>query len=113
MSKVASSDVAGLGAEGLVLAGAKRLLQNSARLPRVLLLELVGGNHRTFGDSTAEILESLRRTHYEPFVLSAKKPMAYTPGEFANVFFTSGQLDCASNPQGSTNWLTIGKSSSQ
>jgi FkbM family methyltransferase len=89
------------GAESLVLAGAKGLLQDSARRPRLLLLELCDGNHRTFGDSAAEILESLRRTHYEPFVVSGKKPMAYAPGEFDNVFFTSGQLDCTGHPQGS------------
>jgi len=89
------------GAEGLVLAGAKRLMQDSAQRPRLLLLELFEGNHRIFGDSAAEILESLRRTHYEPFVISAKKPMAYTPGEFINVFFTSGQLDCVGHPQSS------------
>jgi FkbM family methyltransferase len=85
------------GAEGLVLAGAKRLLQDSAQRPRLLLLELFEENHRTFGDSAAEILESLRLTHYEPFVVSAKRPMAYIPGQFANVFFTSGREVCAAS----------------
>jgi FkbM family methyltransferase len=80
------------GAEGLVLAGAKRLLQDSARRPRMLLLELFDGNHEAFGDSEAEIVESLRRSHYEPFVLSEQKPIAYTPGEFVNVFFASEHL---------------------
>jgi len=87
------------GAEGLVLAGAKRLLQDSAQRPRLLLLELVDRNHEAFGDSAAEIVESLRRTHYEPFVLSAQKPMAYAPGDFLNVFFSSGQPARTGHPQ--------------
>lgn len=101
------------GAEGLVLAGGKRLLQNFAQRPRLLLLELFEGNHGTFGDSTAGILESLRQTHYEPFVLSAKKPMPYPPEGAVNVFFTSGQLECADPSQVSANCLVIGKSSSR
>jgi FkbM family methyltransferase len=100
------------GAEGLVLAGAKRLLHGSQR-PRLLLIELFDGNHETFGDSTAEIVESLHRTHYEPFVISAQKPMAYIPGEFVNVFFTLGQPARADYPQGPANGRTIGKSSAQ
>ena len=100
------------GAEGLVLAGAKGLLQDSARRPRLLLLELFEENHRSFGDSTAEILERLRLTHYEPFVVSAKNAMAYTAGTFANVFFTSGQLNRAGHPQGSPDCLSVGHSSS-
>jgi FkbM family methyltransferase len=101
------------GAEGLVLAGAKRLLQNSAMRPRLLLLELFEGNHRAFGDSAAQILESLRRTRYEPLVPSGRKPMAHAPEEFVNVFFTSEQLECADHRQASANSLTVGKLSSQ
>jgi FkbM family methyltransferase len=85
------------GAEGLVLAGAKRLLQDSAQRPRLLLLELFEESHRSFGDSTGEILESLRQTHYEPFALSGKKRVAYIPGKFRNVFFAFGQLDRAAD----------------
>jgi len=76
------------GAECLVLAGAKQLLQNSARRPRLLLLEVWDGNHRAFGDSASQIVEGLRRNHYEPFVLSGQKPTEYVPDECVNVFFT-------------------------
>jgi FkbM family methyltransferase len=85
------------GAEGLVLAGAKKLLQSHANRPRLLLLEVVEGNHGAFGDSATEVVESLRRSHYEPFVLSEQKPIAYTSGAFLNVFFTS-QLTSTGRP---------------
>jgi FkbM family methyltransferase len=75
------------GAEGLVLAGAKNLLQNSAQRPRMLLVELADVNHKTFGDSAAEIVERLKRTHYEPFVLSGNSPTQYISEKFVNVFF--------------------------
>jgi FkbM family methyltransferase len=73
------------GAECLVLAGAKTLLQSPAQRPRLLLLELYEGNHKAFGDSAAEIVDSLRRSHYEPFV-PGEKSIGYTPD--GNVFFT-------------------------
>ncbi len=53
------------GAEGLVLCGARNLLRNSALRPRMLLSELFDENHKAFGDSAAEIVESLRRSGYE------------------------------------------------
>lgn len=78
------------GAEGLVIEGAKRLLDDASRRPRLILLELFEPNQKPFGSKVEEIVVRLRRCGYEPFVVSEGQPMRYARGcekRFSNVFF--------------------------
>jgi FkbM family methyltransferase len=78
------------GAEGLVIEGARRLLENPSRQPRLILLELFEPNQRPFGSKIEDIVTRLGRCGYEPFVISEGKPAAYTRAcieRYANVFF--------------------------
>jgi FkbM family methyltransferase len=78
------------GAEGLVIEGARRLLEDASRQPRLILLELFEPNQRPFGSNIENIVARLGRWGYEPFVISEGKPAAYTRdcmNRFSNVFF--------------------------
>ena len=75
------------GAEGLVIAGAKKLFQDPILRPRLLLIELFEENHRTFGDSAAGIIEFLGRNQYAPLSTSGEKLTAPIPSDLINVFF--------------------------
>lgn len=75
------------GAEGLVIAGASKLLRDSVLRPRLLLVELFEENHKTFGDTAAGIIEGLRRNHYVPLSASGEKLTGFIPDELINVFF--------------------------
>ncbi len=78
------------GAEGLVIEGARRLLEDASTQPRLILLELFEPNQRPFGSKIEDIVTRLGRCGYEPFVISRGKPAAYTRAcmnRFSNVFF--------------------------
>ncbi len=83
------------GAESLVLEGARDLLRDPSRRPRLILLELFEPNQRPFGVCIEDIVDGLRRNHYEPFVVSNGKPIAFTQtlqDRFHNVFFRADEL---------------------
>ena len=79
------------GAEGLVLAGASKLLADLKRRPGVVFLELYDQNLNVFGTSVSEIIEKMFDYGYEPFVLSeSAELMSYKPelkNKYFNVFF--------------------------
>jgi FkbM family methyltransferase len=56
------------GAEEMVLSGATELFQDTARRPRLVMLELYDPNLRPFGTSVAEILEKMSAWGYSPKV---------------------------------------------
>jgi len=58
------------GAEGLVVAGARQLLSNRERRPRLVLLELFEDNLRAFGSSVMKVVEDMESLDYVPYVLS-------------------------------------------
>ncbi|HXW16657.1 MAG TPA: FkbM family methyltransferase [Candidatus Acidoferrales bacterium] len=81
------------GAESLVLEGARRLLSDPLRRPRLILLGLFEPNQRPFGSNVTDIVNRLGRSGYTPFVVSEGKPMPYDGGcasRFSNVFFYVG-----------------------
>ena len=88
------------GAEGLVLEGAQGLLNDHSRRPRLLMVELFEQNHKAFGDSPGEIVEHLRRSEYDPFLLSDNQRVPYSD-EFQdrspNVFFSCAQSGALSS----------------
>lgn len=58
------------GAEGLVVAGASKLLSDETRRPQLVLLELFDKNLRVFGTSVANVLEEMTKFGYQPFVIT-------------------------------------------
>lgn len=58
------------GAEGLVVAGASRLLSNEARRPRIVLLELFEENLQVFGSSVKELVDDMQGFGYRPYVIT-------------------------------------------
>ncbi len=81
------------GAEGLVLEGARQVLSDPSRRPRLILLELFDPNQRPFGSNVTDIVNRLGRSGYTPFVVSEGKPTPYSGGcasRFSNVFFYAG-----------------------
>ena len=78
------------GAEGTVLDGARCLLEDVSRRPRLFMLELYSPNHRMFGDSIDGIVGRLRRSGYEPFVIEngRRRPFGTEHHDrYVNVFF--------------------------
>ena len=78
------------GAEGLVLEGARRLLDDPHRRPRLILLELFEPNQRPFGSKVSEVVSRLGSSGYSPFVVCSGMRMPYTAAHeniFSNVFF--------------------------
>jgi len=83
------------GAEGLVLEGARRLLADPERRPRLILLELFEPNQRPFNMGVWEIVHILGRNSYEPFVVLQGKTFPYTrtlQDRCVNVFFRTDEL---------------------
>ena len=75
------------GAEGLVIAGASRLLTDVKRRPKVMLLELYDENLNVFGTSVSSIMTKMLAFGYEIFVLNGNaEPIAYKP-EYKNKYF--------------------------
>jgi FkbM family methyltransferase len=57
------------GAEAQVLDGAKALLQNSAKRPRIIMVELFDGNLLGFGSSKEEIISTLSEWGYTAHIV--------------------------------------------
>lgn len=78
------------GAEPKVIAGARHLLSNSERRPRLIMLELHEGMLRQFDSSLREMTAVMEAYGYHPFVCVADSlvPLARVPhGQIQNVFF--------------------------
>ncbi len=58
------------GAEGLVIAGASRLLGDDKRKPYVIMLELYEQNLHTFDNSVNAVIEKVQAYGYKPFVIN-------------------------------------------
>jgi FkbM family methyltransferase len=83
------------GAEGLVLEGARGLLADPGKKPRLILLELFEPNQKPFNVGVWEIVDSLGRNGYEPFVVLEGKAVTYTrklQDRCVNVFFRTEEL---------------------
>lgn len=80
------------GAEGLVLGGATRLLDDDKRKPRLILMELYEDNLKTFGTSVGAVLAMLARYGYDPFVINGRgEKTPFTEdmkAAYYNVFFS-------------------------
>ena len=63
------------GAEGLVVAGASRLLSDETRRPRVIMLELFDQNLQAFGSSVKTVTEKMETFGYKPFVVNEEGEM--------------------------------------
>jgi FkbM family methyltransferase len=57
------------GAEGLVLQGARRLLSDPARRPRITMLELFDANHVPYQTSIGEIIRQMAEFGYSPKIV--------------------------------------------
>jgi len=79
------------GAEGMVIAGATRLLVDEQRRPRIVMLELNDQNLRAFGISVNDVVEKMQNFGYEPFVVEGQgKLVQFTRihhNKDENVFF--------------------------
>lgn len=79
------------GAEGLVLNGSRALLSDAVRRPRVILMELVEENLRSYDTCATAIIDIMRSFSYTPFFISSAAEL--TPfrmeklEEFYNVLF--------------------------
>jgi FkbM family methyltransferase len=83
------------GAEGLVLEGARRLLADPGKRPRLILLELFEPNQKPFNVGVWEIVDLLGQRGYEPFVVLEGKAIPYTrmhKDRCVNVFFRTDEL---------------------
>jgi len=79
------------GAEGLVVAGASRLLSDETRRPQVIMLELFDPNLRAFGSSVKTVTEKMETFGYKPFVVNEEGEMVAFSDElkarYCNVLF--------------------------
>ena len=79
------------GAEGLVVAGASRLLSDERRRPYIILLELYDQNLHAFGSSVSIVVEKMQSFGYKPLVVNESGRMVPFSGElkarYYNVFF--------------------------
>lgn len=79
------------GAEGLVLAGGCKLLEDGSRKPRVIMIEMVSDFLGRFGSNIPDIVDYLQACGYQPFY--AKNGRELTPyrredyDQVFNVFF--------------------------
>jgi FkbM family methyltransferase len=90
------------GAEGLVLEGARRLLADPERRPRLILLELFEPNQRPFEVGVWEIVDLLGGCGYEPFVVLEGRTIRYTrmhQDRCVNVFFRTDELTSGRVPE--------------
>jgi len=86
------------GAEGLVLDGARRVLDDPASRPRVILIELIDENLAPYGESVQRLVGRLEAAGYTAFVASNDEgPLqAYAADgveRYENVFFLSERAD--------------------
>ena len=58
------------GAEGLVVGGASRLLNDETRRPWVIMLELYDQNLQAFGSSLKIVTDKMKTFRYKPFVVN-------------------------------------------
>lgn len=83
------------GAEGLVLEGARRLLADAARRPRVVMLELVEENLRPYGLRVGDLVARMQAVGYAAHsVLPAGAIVAFDPArpmDSPNVFFLDAE----------------------
>lgn len=79
------------GAEGLVIDGARELLDDPARRPSLVMLELYGPNLAPFGTDVAEVIGRMRGLGYAPHVLEPVRGLipagTAPPDGVYNVFF--------------------------
>jgi len=84
------------GAEGRVIAGGRRLLADTKRQPRLVMLELVDamlGRHQA---SVGEVSSVMQGHGYTPHVLSEGRLARWRPElerEYENMFFVAGELE--------------------
>jgi FkbM family methyltransferase len=79
------------GAEGRVLSGAQRIMQDPERQPRTVMLELYGPMLKRFESSTEEISAKMRALGYLPFVLMDGSLVPFQPSlhdHLYNVIFS-------------------------
>jgi FkbM family methyltransferase len=83
------------GAEGLVVEGARSLLGDCHRRPRLVLMELYDPNLSAFGTRALEIVDSMRELGYVPFFANEKSELVpfHESGlsQMYNVFFLAGR----------------------
>jgi FkbM family methyltransferase len=60
------------GAEEMVITGAKNLLSDEKRKPRVILMELFETNLQTFGSTVWAVVEKMHNFGYRPFVIDER-----------------------------------------
>lgn len=79
------------GAEGLVVAGASKLLGNQMRRPRLVMLELFEENLQAFGTSVKKVIEDMQCLGYRPFVITDKEEVVpfrdELKAQYYNLFF--------------------------
>jgi len=79
------------GAEGRVLSGAQRVMQDPERRPRTVMLELYEPMLKRYESSTAEISAKMRALGYLPFILLDESLVPFQPtlhGHLYNVIFS-------------------------
>ncbi|BCA57116.1 hypothetical protein W02_42560 [Nitrospira sp. KM1] len=89
------------GAEGLVVAGASRLLSDETRRPHIVLLELFDQNLQAFGSSVKTVIEDMQRFAYRPFVITDKARLVQYSDEskahYYNVLFLPTTMKTLTN----------------
>lgn len=75
------------GAEGLVLNGARELLSDPERRPRVILMELFDANLAPYKSSSRAIIEMLRTFDYAPFFINDEVELIPFKAERLDTFY--------------------------
>ena len=84
------------GAEGLVVAGAARLLSDERRRPQVIMLELFDQNLQAFDSSVKIVTENMETFGYKPFIVNEEGEMVPFTDElkarYYNVLFIQSRM---------------------
>jgi FkbM family methyltransferase len=78
------------GAEPLVLSGAREMLSDPGRRPRLILMELYPPMLRKYGRTANEVVSCMEKLGYEAFVVDGERRSSYEEhrsNRFYNVFF--------------------------
>jgi FkbM family methyltransferase len=75
------------GAEGLVVAGASRLLSDKARRPHLIMLELYDQNLQAFGSSVSAVQAKMQSFGYEPFIVNEEGEMVPFTDELKALYY--------------------------